>query len=163
MKLSFMNFLQVTLAYSTLKVAVWIYNLKLIAEKSVMRAYSVPGSVLRVSHAFTITIEQASQADMSGNSGILTLTTGTRAQFLTTHDTWSKIAHAFNKIRIEFMEVILVITVPSKCSCFLTLFVSVPPLSTKLRAWGLNSYPTLLSFTHKHKKQWLVLKLVSLI
>lgn len=97
-----------------------------------MRASSVPGSVLRASHAFTITIEQSSQADMSGNSGILTLTTGTRAQFLTTLDTWTKTAHAFNEIRREFMEVILVITVPSKCSCFLTLFVSVPPLSAKL-------------------------------
>lgn len=105
---------------------------KINSRESVMRAYSVPGSVLRASHALTITREQSSQADMSGNSGILTLTTGTRAQFLTTLDTWTKTAHAFNKIRREFMEVILVITVPSKCSCFLTLFASVPPLSAKL-------------------------------
>ena len=81
MKLGFTNFLQVTLAYSTLKNS----RLKLqtkINRENAMRAYSVPGSVLRASHAFTITREQSSQADKSGSSGSLTLTTGTGAKFL---------------------------------------------------------------------------------
>lgn len=47
-------------------------------------------------------------------------------------DMWTQRAHTFNKIHIELMEVIFVITVPSKCSCFLTLFLLVPPLSSKL-------------------------------
>lgn len=34
MKVSFLNFPQVTLAYHTLKIAAWICNLKLIAEKA---------------------------------------------------------------------------------------------------------------------------------
>ena len=44
-----------------------------------MRASYVPGSVLRASHAFTITIAQSSQADKSGSSGSLTLTADTGA------------------------------------------------------------------------------------
>lgn len=84
MKLGFTNFLGVTLAHSTLKNSRLKLPSKINSRENAMRAYSVPGSVLRASQAFTITTEQSSQADKSGSSGSLTLTTGTGAKFLST-------------------------------------------------------------------------------
>lgn len=93
-----------------------------------MSAYSMPHSVLRASHALTILIEKSSQADMGSTSRILPLH---QRPMLNHYDTW-KTNHTFNKIHTEFMEVIFVITVPSKYSCFLTLFVLITQLRTKL-------------------------------
>lgn len=113
-----------------------------------MSAYSMPHSVLRASHALTIFIEQSSQADMCSTCRILPLY---QSPMLNHYDMW-KTNHTFNKIHTEFMEVIFVITVPSKYSCFLTLFVLITQLSTKL-PWRPTSYLTPFHITHKHKKK----------